>query len=145
MKLLLDTHLLLWVANEPKRLPKAARVQIENPENELLFSAASIWEITIKRSLGRDDFDVDPRVLRRSLLDNGYTELSITSEHAINIDQLPSGHKDPFDRILVAPRLSPKIAQSSVGDAVLARYGPPLPGSETPLPTGAATSSINLI
>ena len=65
MKLLLDTHLLLWVANEPKRLPKTARVQIENPENELLFSAASIWEITIKRSLGRDDFDVDPRVLRR--------------------------------------------------------------------------------
>jgi PIN domain nuclease of toxin-antitoxin system len=102
VKLLLDTHLLLWVANEPKRLPKAARVQIENPENELLFSAASIWEITIKRSLGRDDFDVDPRVLRRSLLDNGYTELPITSEHAINIDQLPSGHKDPFDRILVA-------------------------------------------
>ena len=52
---------------------------------------------------------------------------------------------EALDRILVAPRLSPKIAQSSVGDAVLARYGPPLPGSETPLPTGAATSSINLI
>lgn len=94
--------MLLWVANEPKRLPKAARVQIENPENELLFSAASIREITIKRSLGRDDFDVDPRVLRRSLLDNGYTELPITSEHAVNIDQLPSGQEDPFDRILVA-------------------------------------------
>jgi PIN domain nuclease of toxin-antitoxin system len=59
-------------------------------------------KITIKRSLGRDDFDVDPRVLRRSLLDNGYTELPITSEHAINIDQLPSGHKDAFDCILVA-------------------------------------------
>ena len=94
--------MLLWVANEPKRLPKAARVQIENPENELLFSAASIREITIKRSLGRDDFDVDPRVLRRSLLDNGYTELPITSEHAVNIDQLPSGQEDPLDRILVA-------------------------------------------
>ena len=102
MKLLLDTHLLLWVANEPKRLPRAARVQIENPGNELLFSAASIWEITIKRGLSRADFDVDPRLLRRALLDNGYTELPITGEHAINVDRLPSEHKDPFDRILVA-------------------------------------------
>jgi len=102
VKLLLDTHLLLWVANEPKRLPRAARVQIESSENELLFSAASIWEITIKRGLGREDFDVDPRVLRRALLDNGYTELPITGEHAINVDRLPSEHKDPFDRILVA-------------------------------------------
>jgi PIN domain nuclease of toxin-antitoxin system len=102
VKLLLDTHLLLGVANEPRRLPRAARVQIENPENELLFSAASIWEITIKRSLGREDFDVDARVLRRALLDNGYTELPITGEHAINVDRLPSEHKDPFDRILVA-------------------------------------------
>ena len=102
MKLLLDTHLLLWAANEPKRLPKAARVLIEDSENDLLFSAASLWEITIKRSLGRADFRVDARLLRRGLLDNGYTELPITSEHAINVDHLPSTHKDPFDRILVA-------------------------------------------
>jgi PIN domain nuclease of toxin-antitoxin system len=102
VKLLLDTHLLLWAANEPKRLPKAARVLIEDLENELLFSSASLWEITIKRSLGREDFRVDARVLRRGLLDNGYIELPITSEHAVNLDQLPFTHKDPFDRILVA-------------------------------------------
>jgi len=102
VKLLLDTHLLLWAANEPKRLPKAARVLIEDAENELLFSAASIWEITIKSSLGREDFRVDARLLRRGLLDNGYTELPITSEHAINVDHLPTAHKGPFDRILVA-------------------------------------------
>jgi PIN domain nuclease of toxin-antitoxin system len=102
VKLLLDTHLLLWAANEPKRLPKAARVLIEDLENELLFSAASLWEITIKRSLGREDFRVDARVLRRGLLDNGYIELPITSEHAVNVDHLPPIHKDPFDRILVA-------------------------------------------
>jgi PIN domain nuclease of toxin-antitoxin system len=75
---------------------------IEDPLNELLFSAASLWEITIKRSLGREDFQVDPRLLRRGLLDNGYTELPITSEHAVNVDLLPSTHKDPFDRILAA-------------------------------------------
>ena len=102
MKLLLDTHLLLWAAGDPQRLPKAARVLIEDTENELLFSAASLWEITIKRGLERQDFQVDARLLRRALLDNGYSELPITSEHAVNIDHLPPTHKDPFDRILVA-------------------------------------------
>jgi PIN domain nuclease of toxin-antitoxin system len=102
MKLLLDTHILLWAANDPKRLSKAARALISGPENELLFSAASLWEIAIKHSLGREDFVVDGRLLRRSLLDNGYTELPITSEHAVNIDRLPPAHKDPFERILAA-------------------------------------------
>ena len=102
MKLLLDTHLLLWAADDPRRLPKAARVLIEDIENELLFSAASLWEVTNKRSLGRQDFQVDARLLRRGLLDNGYSELPINSEHAVNVDHLPSTHKDPFDRILVA-------------------------------------------
>jgi PIN domain nuclease of toxin-antitoxin system len=102
VKLLLDTHLLLWAAHNPKRIPKAARALIEDLGNELLFSAASLWEIVIKCSLGREDFQVDARLLRRALLDNGYTELPITSEHAVNVDQLPSTHKDPFDRILVA-------------------------------------------
>jgi PIN domain nuclease of toxin-antitoxin system len=83
VKLLLDTHLLLWAASDPKRLPKAARLLIEDAENELIFSPASLWEITIKRSLEREDFQVDARLLRRALLDNGYVELPITSEHAV--------------------------------------------------------------
>ena len=78
MKLLLDTHVLLWAAGSPDQLPRDARVLLEDPNNELVFSAASLWEITIKRSLGRADFQVDARVLRRGLLDNGYLELSIT-------------------------------------------------------------------
>jgi PIN domain nuclease of toxin-antitoxin system len=102
VKLLLDTHLLLWAAGDPKRLPKAARLLIKDAENELIFSAASLWEITIKRSLEREDFQVDARLLRRALLDNGYAELPITSEHAVSVDHLPPAHKDPFDRILVA-------------------------------------------
>jgi PIN domain nuclease of toxin-antitoxin system len=102
VKLLLDTHLLLWVANDPRRLSKPARSLIEDPQNELLFSAASLWEIVMKRSLGREDFQVDARLLRRALLDNAYAELPITSEHAVNVDQLPPTHKDPFDRILVS-------------------------------------------
>lgn len=102
MKLLLDTHLLLWAAGQPARLPRRARALIEDPENELFFSAASLWEIAIKRGLGRQDFQVDARLLRRGLLDNGYGELPITSEHAVNTDHLPELHKDPFDRILIA-------------------------------------------
>ncbi len=105
MKLLLDTHLLLWAASEPKQLSKAARELIEDEENELLFSAASLWEIAIKSSLGRKDFQVDARLLRRGLLDNGYEELPVTAEHAVNLDQLPDVHRDPFDRMLVAQAL----------------------------------------
>lgn len=109
MKLLLDTHLLLWAASEPQRIPKSARVLIEDPENEIAFSAASLWEIAIKRSIGRPDFRVDPRVLRRALLDNGYGELAITGEHVIQLDQLPPKHTDPFDRILVAQAIAEGI------------------------------------
>ena len=102
MKLLLDTHLLLWAAGEPKRLSKQARTLIGNPDNELLFSAASLWEVAIKRRLGREDFKVDARLLRRGLLDNGYSELPIISDHVVATESLPLLHRDPFDRILVA-------------------------------------------
>lgn len=102
MKLLLDTQLLLWAAGTPKRLSAAARKLLLDPHNTLVFSAASLWEITIKNGLGRDDFRVEPRVLRRALLDNGYQELPITSEHAVSVEGLPPLHRDPFDRLLVA-------------------------------------------
>jgi PIN domain nuclease of toxin-antitoxin system len=125
MKLLLDTHLLLWAAGEPERLSPAARKLLNNPENELLFSAASLWEIAIKRSLGRDDFQVDGRLLRRGLLDNGYLELPITSEHAVAIDSLPPIHKDPFDRILIAQAISEGILLLTV-DPMVAKYQGPI-------------------
>lgn len=102
MKLLIDTHLLLWAAGQPERLSKAARQILRDPAHALLFSAASLWEVAIKRSLGREDFQVDPRLLRRGLLDNGYIELAITGEHAILVHDLPPLHKDPFDRMLIA-------------------------------------------
>ena len=121
MKLLLDTHLLLWVALQPARLAPACRALIEDPEHELLFSAASLWEIAIKRGLGRQDFQVDPRLLRRGLLDNLYTELAITSEHAIATDTLPPIHKDPFDRILLAQAMVEGITLLTT-DRLVAQY-----------------------
>jgi PIN domain nuclease of toxin-antitoxin system len=102
VKLLLDTQLLLWAAGQPEKLSAEARTLVEAADNELLFSAVSVWEITIKKGLGRPDFRVEPRVLRRGLLDNGYVELPITSQHAVGVDSLPALHRDPFDRLLVA-------------------------------------------
>lgn len=102
MKLLLDTHLLLWAAGTPRRLSAAARRAIESPDNSLVFSVASLWEVVIKRSLDRADFQVDAHLLRRGLLDNGYAELPVTGEHALAVESLPPIHKDPFDRLLVA-------------------------------------------
>jgi PIN domain nuclease of toxin-antitoxin system len=125
MKLLLDTHVLLWAAGSPDQLPPDARVMLEDTANELLFSAASLWEIAIKCSLGRADFQADSRVLRRGLLDNGYLELPITSEHAVFIQSLPPIHKDPFDRILVAQATVEGITLLT-GDAQIAQYPGPI-------------------
>ena len=125
MKLLLDTHLLLWAGGSPARLSETARLLLEDQQNELLFSAASLWEIVIKRGLGRSDFQVDARVLRRGLLDNGYEELAITSAHTVAIDSLPSIHKDPFDRILVAQATVEGIILLTA-DALVAQYPGPV-------------------
>jgi PIN domain nuclease of toxin-antitoxin system len=125
MKLLLDTHLLLWAAGQPESLPDAARSLMEDPENTLLFSAASLWEVAIKHGLGRSDFRVDPRLLRRGLTDNGYGELAITSEHAVAVDGLPTIHKDPFDRILVAQATIEGIVLLTA-DPVVAQYPGPV-------------------
>ncbi len=125
MKLLLDTHLLLWAAGEPSRLSKEARNLINDPQNELLFSAASLWEVSIKRGLGRKDFNADPRLLRRGLLDNGYGELPIHSDHVVALDSLPAIHKDPFDRILVAQAVAEGVALLTT-DSQLAQYRGPV-------------------
>lgn len=125
MKLLLDTHLLLWAAQGRECLSSEAQRWMGDPDNELFFSVASLWEIVIKRGLGRDDFKVDARVLRRSLLDNGYSELSILSEHAVAIDALPPLHKDPFDRLLVAQATVEGITLLT-SDANVAAYPGPV-------------------
>lgn len=122
MKALLDTHLLLWNAGRPDRLSPEARRIIDSADSELYFSAASLWEIAIKTSLGRSDFSVDARLLRRGLLDHGFAELPVTGEHAVAIDGLPPIHRDPFDRILVAQAKVEGIILLT-SDNTVARYG----------------------
>jgi PIN domain nuclease of toxin-antitoxin system len=119
--LLVDTHLLLWAAGEPQRLSKKARRLLDDPDSQLWFSAVSLWEVAIKHGLGRQDFRVDPRRLRRGLIDNGWRELTISSEHAVAALDLPPLHKDPFDRMLVAQAQIEGLALVT-SDELVARY-----------------------
>lgn len=100
MKLLLDTHVLLWSATG--QLPARVAKLLDAPANALHFSAASLWEVAIKSGLGRSDFDFDVQLLRRGLDDAGYVEVPVTGAHASAVAGLPMLHKDPFDRMLLA-------------------------------------------
>jgi PIN domain nuclease of toxin-antitoxin system len=122
LNLLLDTHLLLWAASTPERLSAKARNLLLDSGNQLIFSSASLWEVTIKNGLERSDFNVDSRRLWRMLLVNGYRELSVTSEHAVAVNDLPPLHKDPFDRILIAQARVEGLLLLTVDKAV-AKYG----------------------
>jgi PIN domain nuclease of toxin-antitoxin system len=125
VKLLADTHLLLWAAGEPNRLPAAARGLLADPGNAVHFSAASLWEIAIKLGRGRADFQVDLRALRRGLLLNGWRELPVSGEHAVELAALPPLHRDPFDRILVCQARVEGCVLLTADDELLA-YGAPV-------------------
>ena len=125
MIFLLDTHLLLWAAGNPGRLSAESRDLLTDPATQLMFSTASIWEVVIKNALGRSDFRVEPRRLRDGLIQNGYGELAIRSEHALAVGLLPPIHKDPFDRILIA-QAQVEDATLLTTDTKLARYPGPI-------------------
>ena len=131
MRLLLDTHILLWasgwIAGPPgvdPMPPEAARL-IDDTGNELVFSVVSLWEVATKSALGRPDFTVDARLLRRGLLDNGYVELAILGEHAVAVASLPPLHGDPFDRLLVAQSIAEGV-QLLTSDRAVAQYPGPI-------------------
>jgi PIN domain nuclease of toxin-antitoxin system len=122
VRLLLDTHLLLWAMASSERLLPAARSLIDDPDNDVYFSAVSLWEVSIKSGLRRKDFTVDPELFRLALSDSGLIELPITAAHAVGVANLPDIHRDPFDRLLIAQCLhEPLILVTN--DRVLAGYG----------------------
>jgi PIN domain nuclease of toxin-antitoxin system len=122
MNLLLDTHILLWAAAQPEKLSEDAKLMLLASTNQLFFSAASLWEITIKLGLARADFNVNPGRLLRLLIANGYKELAVNSTHALAVNELPAIHKDPFDRILLAQARSEGLTLLTA-DALVAEYG----------------------
>ena len=125
MKLLLDTHVLLWAAYAPERLSNKAQQLLSDPARNLYFSVASLWEVAIKSALGRADFQVDVAELRTGLVANGYNEVAIESGHVLRVPTLPPIHADPFDRILVAQAMTEGFVLLS-NDAKLKAYGGPV-------------------
>jgi PIN domain nuclease of toxin-antitoxin system len=120
--LLVDTHLLLWAAFEPDRLSAKAVKTLQSRDTPLAFSLATIWEVAIKTSLGRPEFSVDPGVLHRALVGEGFVELPIKAAHLIRLATLPWVHRDPFDRLLVAQAMEEGLTLLTA-DATLKRYG----------------------
>jgi len=122
MRILLDTHILLWASTN--QLPAKAKEYLKDSDKVLFFSVVSLWEIEIKNRLKRKDFDVDINELYYKLCNSGYKELSVESTHVLYLQELPEIHKDPFDRIMVAQALSEKMPFLTA-DKVISDY----PGS----------------
>ncbi len=121
MRLLVDTHVLLWAAAEPGRLPARVRDRLASPENEVLFSAASVWELAIKQQIGRLALTVTPGQIAEAAVLMGFEELPVTAAHAAGVCRLPLHHRDPFDRVLVAQAIH-EPARLLTADRALARY-----------------------
>ena len=117
-RILLDTQILLWTLSGHRRLPAEARRLLE--DHDVLVSAASIWEIAIKASIGK--LEADPAAVRDSLAPSGFDELPVTGEHAARVAALPRHHRDPFDRLLVAQSLVEGLVLLTT-DSQLAVYG----------------------
>ncbi len=121
MRLLVDTHVLLWAVVEAEQLPSAHRDRLEAPDNEVLFSAASIWELAIELQIGRLALPVALEEIAGAAVRTGFAELPVTAAHAASSRQLPLHHRDPFDRLLVAQAIH-EPARFLTADAMLRRY-----------------------
>jgi PIN domain nuclease of toxin-antitoxin system len=102
LRLLLDTHVALWALTDNRKLSRKARALIQDPQNDIYFSAATIWEIAIKHALARKDMPVSAAEAQKYFIAAGYIELPFHAHHAAAVESLPGHHADPFDRILVA-------------------------------------------
>ena len=121
MRLLVDTHVLLWAVAEPAKLSSSFRARLEAPENDVLFSAASIWELTIKLQIAKLSLPVSAEEIAGAAVRTGFQELAVSAAHAAGVGRLPLHHRDPFDRLLVAQAIH-EPAHLLTADRALARY-----------------------
>jgi PIN domain nuclease of toxin-antitoxin system len=124
MTFLLDTQFVIWIPIDDRRISKVARRILTDPANSFLFSAASLWEVAIKRARKRTGFAFDPRAIRQHMLANGYDEMPIEGPHAVAVDSLPLLHRNPFDRLLMAQAIVEGITLLTT-DAMIAKYPGP--------------------
>jgi PIN domain nuclease of toxin-antitoxin system len=120
VRLLLDTHVLLWWLSDDRKLAKNGRDIIANPDNDILVSSASFWKISIKAALGRLDIKLDD--LEEAIVRNGFRPLPIGFRHALTVGRLPNIPRDPFDRMLVAQASVEELRLMS-HDHIFERYG----------------------
>jgi PIN domain nuclease of toxin-antitoxin system len=121
VKILLDTHVLIWALGEPAKLSENARLAIEEPLNEILFSAASIWEIALKKRAGRLNFAFAPSQIAKAAKESGFTQLPVFADAAALVEELPLHHRDPFDHLLIAQAMCEPARLFTV-DPLLTRY-----------------------
>jgi PIN domain nuclease of toxin-antitoxin system len=122
---LVDTHVLIWLAVDSPRLNRQTRDLLSDPDNEIFFSAISIFEIAIKQRLGKVDFHVEPVAIRRMMIEKGYFELIVNGLHAASVGAMPLIHRNPFDRLLVAQANVEGITLLTADEQV-ARYPGPI-------------------
>ena len=122
MRYLLDTHFLIWIPVADRRIPASVVSLLADPDNEFLFSTASLWEIAIKHGAGKASFPYEARGIRTRLMNAGYEELPVLGEHALTVETLQPIHNDPFDRLLIAQaRVEGVILLTT--DRIVAKYG----------------------
>jgi len=121
VRILLDTHYLLWAVDVPARLPAAVRDTLEDEDNIIYFSAVSIWEIAVKAALRRRDFQAKPESVGRAAREVGFEALPVTWQQVCGVAALPNYHKDPFDKLLLAQAMA-LPARFLTADAKLTRY-----------------------
>ncbi|MDH9218814.1 MULTISPECIES: type II toxin-antitoxin system VapC family toxin [Moraxella] len=103
---LLDTHIVIWLAQEPQKLDERLKALLLNKNVKVYFSTVNLWEVAIKKALGKAGFDVDVKLLYQHLIENQYLELPVLSGHCLLVQDLPLYHKDPFDRLIIAQAMS---------------------------------------
>lgn len=114
---LIDTHIVLWWFTNDKQLTKKIKNEIADPENHILVSAATMWEISVKKSLGKLKAPAD----LKNIIESEFEFLSINADHAQQVEHLPLIHNDPFDRLIIAQCMVEKLALITA-DTIIPRY-----------------------
>jgi PIN domain nuclease of toxin-antitoxin system len=125
MRLLFDTHAFLWWDSKPGKLPEQVLRACEDPRNELTLSVVSIWEIQIKRALGKLTISGDLPELLAGHVENGIAILPVHLAHVLCLERLPDHHKDPFDRLLIAQALEEGFVLMTA-DTAISKYSVPV-------------------
>jgi PIN domain nuclease of toxin-antitoxin system len=122
---LVDTHVLIWLAVDSPRMGNLARDLLADPDNQIFFSAISIFEIAVKERLSKRGFEVEASAIRRMMIENDFAELAVTGTHAAHVATLPLFHRDPFDRLLVAQAMMEGFTLMTA-DEKIAQYSGPI-------------------